>query len=135
MKIILWLPVLDGTKLPFDTSGTLLYKIRETGFVPDPTQDRVVLYGYEDEPYDGPMWPVRNRYMQEDGIWNIELAKMVVDPNEHWQNVFKNDLANRVYNRESAWYIDRDGDPLPKLLKGKWNKYEGKINKDAYSDN
>jgi hypothetical protein len=62
--------------------------------------------------------------MKANGQWDIELAKMVVNPNEHWQDVFRRSLANGgPYNRESFWYTENDDDPMPKLIKGGWLKY------------
>lgn len=126
MILKMWLSVIDGSTSTYTSSGKLYYKDVETGFIPEPGVDDIVLYKHkdEDDEYDGPLWHVRRRYMDNKGNWHIDLSRLVINPNEHWQEIFKNRLAmGRNYNYETAWYTDRDEDPIPLLIRGGWVEY------------
>lgn len=127
MKLEMFLQVIDGSKGNFTTNGDLYTKTVETGFVPLPGTDEVALWKtIEDgKEWDGPIWHVKRRYMGAEGQWSIELAKMILNPNQMWQDSFKARLASgRQIITETSWYTQFDDDPIPKLLEGGWVKYK-----------
>ena len=126
MKLTMYIQVIDGSKESYINGGDLYTKTVETGFVPMPGTDEVVLWttiegGRE---WDGPIWQVKNRHMGAEGQWSIELSKMILNPGQVWQDLFRTRLASgRQIITESSWYTDQDGDPIPMLLNGGWTKY------------
>jgi hypothetical protein len=74
--------------------------------------------------WTGPIWQVKRRYMGAEGKWYIELAKMILNPSQIWQDTLRARLSSgRWVITESFWYTESDGDPIPKLLEGGWTKY------------
>lgn len=126
MKLTMYLQVIDGSQGSFSSNGDLYTKTVETGFVPKPGTDEVALWETEEDgqKWDGPIWHIKRRYMGAEGQWSIELAKMIVNPNQVWQDYFKARLAQgRQFITESSWYTQSDGDPAPLLLEGGWTKF------------
>lgn len=130
MKFLMWLNVIDGAD---ETKGLfgpnkLFYKHIESSFLPQPGVDEVILYPDEDDDdgtqTEGPMWHVKRRYMGHRGLWHVELAKMILNPNEHWQNMVKSRLGVGRIVLERFWYTDRDGISVcSDLIRGGWREY------------
>ena len=122
MKLTAWLLVIDGTK-NFAANGELYKRIIDTQFVPHPGVDEMALWKTENDNI-GLLWFVKHRFMDADGEWNVELVNIVIDPNDHWQDLIKNRTASgSSVMRERSWYTNQDGDLMPKLINGGWVKY------------
>lgn len=122
MKVILWLNVVPNTAHDqLWSPGTLWVREVETGFVPD-VDDSVTLW--PDEAGDNDTtWNVKRRYMGWDGMWHVELCKMLLDPSD---KVMKELQRDRTATRESiaaVWWTENGGDPAPDLERGGWRRY------------
>lgn len=126
MKLTQWLVIVDGTKADFGSNGKLYYREIETGFIPEPGVDDIVLWNSIDDDdgseWDGPMWHIKRRYMDNNGGWHIELTKMVIDPDDYWMNRMKNRTAISPIIYETSWWANIDGDPIPNLERAGWRK-------------
>lgn len=128
MKILLWLSVIPaGTQASMDASGHLYYRWMETGALPT-SADHIVLWNGEDgDPGDGAIWTVDNnrRWLRTDGIWSLDLTRMIVDPDGATQRALET-ASNFYYAR--PWWTNVDEDPEPALLRdGLWRRYGGTV--------
>lgn len=115
----MWLSLIPPTAAdPLWSDGRLWTRDVETGCVPT-IEDQVTLWPDEDG-HNGPMWGIKRRYMGHDGIWHVELYRMQLDPSEEVQ-----ERLLRARGHTSTWYTDRDGDPVPELERGGWQRYGG----------
>lgn len=131
--VTMWLSVIRPEHIQQDnlyltTSGTLWVKRQQMAFLPVAARgfdDQVVLWpdddGDEPDPGGGPLWGVRRRYWDSNGLANLELTRMVLDPSENSQQKIVQELG-RDMPTYSSWWTETDGDPEPKLERGGWAK-------------
>ena len=122
----MWLPIYDGSTgaHPQDGNGRMLslwYCYRESGAVPD-IGDEVVLFPDEDgDPTGGPFWKARRRYMDAEGTWNVELARMVLNPEqEMWRRAGGEMARRQAWYEMQSWNTEVDGDPTDGLFRAGW---------------
>jgi hypothetical protein len=118
MKLTLWLAISRDTHNVHIDCSLLLYKTLETGFIPS-NGDNLILFAEGDNPSEGPSWQTKSRYMDANGDWNVELVKMIVDPNE-------DALAqtDRSYTSAYPWWSRSNEKPIEDILtENGWHEY------------
>lgn len=71
----------------------------------------------------GPDWEVYRVYWSHDGMVNLELKTMVIDPSKEQQDEIVRPLTFKQF---STWYTDTEGgDPRPNLGPGGWRRWTG----------
>lgn len=124
--VILWLSVTRRAS-SFGSTGRLLVRQVDMGFIPDlDGMDTMELYARpEMGPGEGPMWGFKRRYWDLDGVCNLEMQQMHIDP----AGALLGHLEGRLVTscpRDRTWYTDLDGDPMPLLLASGWAEYSGR---------
>jgi hypothetical protein len=99
-------------------SGTLYEKKFITKFCPR-KGDRIVLFPHEGDLGDGPMGVVKEVYWHADGRVSMDLEHYVVDPSDQMER----HTRGHTNSGPHAWYTERDGPLVEKLLANGWKKY------------
>lgn len=107
-KVRLWLSV----RRPGWGATELFTREMNTGFAPR-EGDRVALLRTEEEPEGSCHHDVRSTYFDWDGTYNVELRQFVLDT----------ELTSMQVRHWAAWWTDRDGDLMAKLVESGWAKY------------
>lgn len=119
-EIRLWLDIHRGQQ--FGPSAGLYTKAWVGCPYPPDRGDQITLWPGGDEgasdQWEGPNWYVKRRSWGADGSIGLELTTMIIDPDEMTQAAFS---IREFYN--GFWWTDRDGDPLPGLIRGGWARY------------
>ncbi len=130
MIITLWLSLCDGTKAGWPSDHELWIRNVETGALPvtHPHADDIVLWPGEDgQPTEGPLWPVRRRFMIADGSWHVELCRMVLDPTDDVLDTIGQwgirDIMAGLPIGYRSWHTPTDDDPRIGLARGGWKQY------------
>lgn len=110
MKLTLWVSVSRNTRNVHTDHSALFYKKLETDYVPL-NGDRVILFPYEDNPTDGPIWQTKSRYMDANGDWAVELTKIVINPTE---DVLAQ--IDRSYTSAHPWWSKDVDKPIEDIL-------------------
>jgi len=108
VKVILWLSIRTPPVHLFGGPQQLWRREITTGCVPVPGQDTVGLWvGDEEEP--GPAVRVQSRQMDADGGWSLELATLVVDPDDQTVDQIKQGIvAGHAHHHEVVWSYGKD---------------------------
>lgn len=107
MNIVLWLPIRTPPASLIGGAQQLWRRQVTTGCVPVPNMDKVQLW--TDEDGEGPSVKVKSREMRADGIWSVELATVVIDPDDHATSQMRSAVvAGHAHYHEPVWSYGKE---------------------------
>ncbi|HEV2346393.1 MAG TPA: hypothetical protein VGS97_20005 [Actinocrinis sp.] len=120
MKVKLWCAITHGAD-SFGVLGTLLTREVEMGALPNGDEMSCIdLWRETEEGAGSYSASVKRRYWDFDGIANLELVQMHVDPvgplRDHWRGSPESTFSMQ-------WDTSVDPDPMPLMLASGWTEY------------